>query len=106
MSTTPALTKPVRVTLQGKTFTLQTEEDEAHIQSAAAMVNARMDELRKKAALPEGTLAMLVGMELAGELLLSRTASDRFAPLKLRAERLRSQLASAVASVPGSDDGV
>lgn len=96
MSTPTGLAKPVRVTLQGKTFTLQTEEPEAHIQASAAMVNTRIDDLRRKAALPEGTLAMLVAMELAGELLLSRGTSDRFAPLKLRAERLRDQLAAAI----------
>lgn len=92
------MSKSVKVTLQGKTFTLQTEEDEAHIQASAALVNDRIDALRKKAALPEGTLAMLVGMELAGELLRSQGTSERFMPLKLRAERLRDRLRSSLTS--------
>ena len=92
------MSKSVKVTLQGKTFTLQTEEDEAHIQASAALVNERIDALRKKAPLPDGTLAMFVGMELAGELLKSQGSSERFAPLKLRAERLRDRLRSSLAS--------
>jgi cell division protein ZapA (FtsZ GTPase activity inhibitor) len=92
------MSKTVKVTLQGKTFTLQTEEDEAHIQASAALVNDRIDALRKKAGLPEGTLAMLVGMELAGELLKSQGTGERFLPLKLRAERLRDRLKSSLAS--------
>ncbi len=92
------MSKAVKVTLQGKTFTLQTEEDESYIQASATLVNDRIDALRKKAALPEGTLAMLVGMELAGELLKSQGAGERFAPLKVRAERLRDRLKSSLAS--------
>ena len=90
------MSKSVKVTLQGKTFTLQTDEDESHILASAALVNDRIDGLRKKAALPEGTLAMLVGMELAGELLRAQGAGDRYAPLKVRAERLRDRLKSSL----------
>ncbi len=99
------MSKAVKVTLQGKTFTLQTEEDESHILASAALVNDRIDALRKKAALPEGTLAMLVGMELAGELLKSQGSSQRYAPLKVRAERLRDRLKSSLASRGAGHDG-
>ncbi len=92
------MSKAVKVTLQGKTFTLQTEEDESHILASAALVNDKIDALRKKAALPEGTLAMLVGMELAGELLKASGAGERYAPIKVRAERLRDRLKSSLAT--------
>lgn len=91
------MSKPVKVTLQGKTFTLQTDEDEVHVQRAAAVVNEQIDALRKKAALPEGTLAMLVAMELAGELQKARGDADPYGPLKVRAERLRDRLRSSLA---------
>lgn len=90
------MAKSVKITLQGKTFTLQTEEEEGHIQAAASLVNERIDALRKKAGLPDGTLAMLVGMELAGELLKVQGISERYAPLKTRAERLRDRLKNAL----------
>ena len=99
------MSQAVKVTLQGKTFTLQTDEDPAHVQASAALVNDRMDALRKKAALPEGTLAMLVGLELAGELRKAQGAGDRYAPLKVRAERLRDRLKSSLASRGSSHGG-
>lgn len=92
------MSKTVKVTLQGKTFTLQTDEDEAHIQASAALVNGKIDALRKKAPLPEGTLAMFVGMELAGDLLKAEGGADQYGPLKARAERLRDRLKSSLAN--------
>ncbi len=99
------MSKAVKVTLQGKTFTLQTDEDESHILASAALVNDRIDALRKKAALPESTLAMLVGMELAGELLKAQGSGERFAPLKTRAERLRDRLKSSLSSRGAGNGG-
>lgn len=99
------MSKAVKVTLQGKTFTLQTEEDESHILASAALVNDRIDALRKKAALPEGTLAMLVGMELAGDFLKSQGSGERFAPIKVRTERLRDRLKSSLSARGAHDAG-
>lgn len=99
------MSKAVKVTLQGKTFTLQTDEDESYILASATLVNDRIDALRKKASLPEGTLAMLVGMELAGELLKAQGSGERFAPLKIRAERLRDRLKSSLNARGASHGG-
>ena len=65
------MSKAVKVTLQGKTFTLQTEEDESHILASAALVNDRIDALRKKAALPEGTLCTTLPTTMAAPVVLS-----------------------------------
>ena len=62
------MSRPVKVTLMGRPFTLQTDEDEAHVQRVARSVDQRLADLRQKAALPLDSLALLVALTFADDL--------------------------------------
>ena len=59
------MARPVKVTLMGRSFTLQTDEDEAHVQRVALLVDGRLTDLQARARLPVESLALLapVGMK-------------------------------------------
>ena len=95
------MAKPVKVMLMGKAFTLQTDEDEAHVQRVAALVDGRIGEIRQRAAMPETSLALLAAMTIAGDLDKERAQNARLrADLRNRAEALRAHL-QAAAGEPG-----
>ena len=65
------MSKPVQVSLGGQMFNLRTEDDPKHVQACAALVNERLDELRKKGA-PDSTIGLFVAMTIADDLLKQR----------------------------------
>jgi cell division protein ZapA (FtsZ GTPase activity inhibitor) len=87
------MSRPVKVTLMGRPFTLQTDEDEAHVQRVARQVDLRLTDLRTKAALPLDSLALLVALTFADDLEKERHQHQRqLADLRDRAERLQQRL--------------
>lgn len=90
------MAKPVKVVLMGKAFTLQTDEDEAHVQRVAAMVDSRISDFRRASAMPEVSAALLVAMTMAGDLEKERARNAALrAELRSRAETLRGHLQAA-----------
>lgn len=60
----------VKITLMGREFSIRTEDSPEHVESAARMVQERVDELRRLgASVASDRLLMLVALNLAGELL-------------------------------------
>jgi cell division protein ZapA len=60
----------VEVTLMGRSFTIRTDDDPEQVRAAAAVVQAKIDELRSLgAAVASDRLLTLVALNLAGELL-------------------------------------
>jgi len=90
------MARPVKVVLLGKAFTLQTDEDEAHVQRVAALVDGRLHELKQRLSLPEASLALLTALTLADDL---EKAKSKYAALQQdvaqRAGKLRERLARA-----------
>lgn len=62
------MSRSVQVNLGGKVFGLRSEDPEEHVQACAALVNERLDDLRKKGA-PDATIGLFVAMTLADDLL-------------------------------------
>lgn len=85
--------RPVKVTLMGRPFTLQTDEDEAQVQHVAQLVDQRLTALRQRASLPLESLALLTALTLADELEKERARSAALrADILARADRLRRRL--------------
>ncbi len=64
------MTHTVKVTLMGREFSIRTDDDPAHVEAAARMVQERVDELRRLgASVASDRLLTLVALNLAGELL-------------------------------------
>ena len=60
----------VQVNLMGREFSIRTGEDPEHVNAAAKLVQARVDELRQAGvAVASDRLITLVALNLAGELL-------------------------------------
>ena len=66
------MSRPVRITLLGQTFTLRTDETDAHIQSVAALVDERLRELQDKGAPRGQNLGLFAALTLADEVIKSR----------------------------------
>ncbi|MDQ6993835.1 MAG: cell division protein ZapA [Mariprofundus sp.] len=67
------MSKVVEITLMGRTFSIVSDEDPAHVQAAAALVQLKVDEYRKMgASVASDRLLALVSLNLAGELLASK----------------------------------
>lgn len=62
------MARPVKVTLMGRSFTLQTDEDEAHVQRVAQLVDDRLNDLQSRARLPVESLALLAALTLGDDL--------------------------------------
>ena len=62
------MARPVKVTLMGRSFTLQTDEDEAHVQRVALLVDGRLTDLQARARLPVESLALLAALTLGDDL--------------------------------------
>ena len=63
------MSRPVRITLLGQTFTLRTDESDAHIEAVAALVDQRLRDLQGKG-VPNGhNLGLFAALTLAGDLL-------------------------------------
>jgi cell division protein ZapA (FtsZ GTPase activity inhibitor) len=92
------MSKAVKVTLMGKPFTLQTDEDEAHVQRVAALVDARVAELQVRASsLPPQSLALLAALTIADDLEKERAGhARRDDGLRDQVQRLRMRIKSAV----------
>lgn len=87
------MSRPVKVTLMGRPFTLQTDEDEVHVQRVARQVDQRLTDLRAKAALPLDSLALLVALTFADDLEKERHQTQRLlTEARDRAERLQHRL--------------
>ncbi len=82
------MSRPVRISLLGQTFTLRTDETDAHIQAVAAMVDGRLRELQSQGAPGDKTLGLFAALTLADELLKCR---DRATAVD---QRVRAQIAS------------
>ncbi len=89
------MTKRVEVTLAGRTFTIKTDDSPGKVQSAADLVQQKLDELRAVGGTAgSDRLMALVALNLAGELLNtneSASASSLISALDdvvLHAERL------------------
>ncbi len=88
--------RPVKVTVMGKTFTMQTDEDEAHVQRVARLVDGRVAELRQKQA-PEAMLAVLAALMIADDLVKERRRhGDMTDEAILRAENVQARLLQAL----------
>ncbi len=60
----------VDIELMGKRYTIRTDDDPARVHEAAAMVQERVEELRRVgAAVASDRLLLLVALNLAGELI-------------------------------------
>jgi len=66
------MSRPVRITLLGQTFTLRTDESDEHIQAVAKMVDARLRELQSQGAPGDRTLGLFAALTLGDELLKCR----------------------------------
>jgi cell division protein ZapA (FtsZ GTPase activity inhibitor) len=87
------MARTVKVTLLGRDFRLQTEDDEAFVQSVAALVDDRLSGLRSRLNLPTEHLALLAALNLAEDLQRER---QQFAQLREQwAERIESAAALA-----------
>lgn len=87
------MARTVKVTLLGRDFRLQTEDDEAFVQSVAALVDERLNTLRSRLNLPTEHLALLAALNLAEDLQRERL---QFAQLREQwAERIESAAALA-----------
>ena len=68
------MSNPVQVTLGGNRFNLRSEDPEEHVLACAALVNERLDDLRKKGA-PDATIGLFVAMTIADDLLKLQNAT-------------------------------
>jgi hypothetical protein len=68
-------TRVVEVTLQGRAFTLRTDEDEQTVREAEAFANERLDEVGAGGALSPHAAALLTVLTLAEELRRERRAA-------------------------------
>lgn len=63
----------VEINLMGRSFSIISDEDPAHVQAAAELVQKKVNELRQMgASVASDRLLALVSLNLAGELLASR----------------------------------
>ena len=89
-----AMPRPVRITLQGKPYTLQTDEEERHVQEVATAVDRRVADLRAKlAGAPASEAMMFAAMTFADDLVKERAkhAAD-LAAAKAVAAQLHARL--------------
>lgn len=101
------MSRPVRITLLGQTFTLRTVETDAHIQAVAALVEARLRELQAQGAPGDRTLGLFAALTLGDELLKARERSEALDQrVRSRIEALEAVLGDAAPADPGtgSDD--
>jgi len=67
------MSTPVEINLMGRSFSIVSDEDPAHVQAAADLVQQKVEELRKMgASVTSDRLLALVSLNLAGELLASQ----------------------------------
>ncbi|PIP02021.1 MAG: cell division protein ZapA [Zetaproteobacteria bacterium CG12_big_fil_rev_8_21_14_0_65_54_13] len=67
------MSTPVEITLMGRTFSIVSDEDPAHVQAAAELVQQKVEELRQMgASVASDRLLALVSLNLAGELLAGK----------------------------------
>lgn len=70
------MSEPVNITLMGRTFSVRSQDKPEQVEAAAAMVQARVDEIRQTGTtVASDRLLTLVALNLAGEL-LRREASQ------------------------------
>lgn len=92
------MSRPVRVVLLGKPFTVQTDDSEERVQRVARMVDERLESIRQRASLPGESLALLAALTLADDLDKERERLEALrTEVRQRALRLRQRLR------PGSD---
>jgi cell division protein ZapA len=86
--------RPVKVTLLGRAFTVQSDDDEAHVQKCAALVDGRVADLKSRVgAQPDLTLTLLAALTLADDLEKERARHLALRKqLKARADKLRDRL--------------
>lgn len=64
------MSEAVDITLMGRTFSVRSKDDPAHVEAAAALVQERIDEIRQLGTtVASDRLLTLVALNLAGELL-------------------------------------
>ncbi|HCS13609.1 MAG: cell division protein ZapA [Zetaproteobacteria bacterium CG06_land_8_20_14_3_00_59_53] len=64
------MSEPVEITLMGRTFSVRTKDKPEQVEAAAALVQARIDEIRQTGTtVASDRLLTLVALNLAGELL-------------------------------------
>lgn len=64
------MSEPVEITLMGRTFSVRTRDKPEQVEAAAALVQARIDEIRQTGTtVASDRLLTLVALNLAGELL-------------------------------------
>ncbi len=66
------MSRPVKIKLQGQTFTIRTDETDEHIAEVSALVNERLAALGGRGSQPERTLALLASLTLADDLVKAR----------------------------------
>jgi len=63
------MSEPVEITLMGRTFSVRTKDKPEQVEAAAALVQARIDEIRQTGStVSSDRLLTLVALNLAGEL--------------------------------------
>jgi cell division protein ZapA (FtsZ GTPase activity inhibitor) len=83
------MSRSVQVNLGGKVFNLGSADPEEHVQACAALVNERLDELRKKGA-PDATIGLFVAMTIADDLLkLKKSNAESGAAMRSHLKALR-----------------
>ncbi|MCO4762030.1 MAG: cell division protein ZapA [Myxococcales bacterium] len=93
------MSRPVRISLLGQTFTLRTDETDAHIQSVAALVDVRLKELQAQGAPGDRTLGLFAALTLADELLKCRERSAALdGRIRSRIEAIESVLGEPVSA--------
>lgn len=66
----------VEVNLQGRSFTLGTDEDEAYLLAAADYANRKIEEISGAGPVPPHSAALLAALTMATELMRERQAMD------------------------------
>ncbi|TLS68514.1 cell division protein ZapA [Mariprofundus erugo] len=67
------MSTPVEISLMGRTFSIVSDEDPERVKASAALVQHKVEELRKMgASVASDRLLALVALNLAGELIASQ----------------------------------
>lgn len=72
------MSEPVEITLMGRTFSVRTRDKPEQVEAAAALVQARIDEIMQTGStVSSDRLLTLVALNLAGELLRKESSQSQ-----------------------------